>query len=359
MKRILICGAGGSPATNFVRSLRMMSEPVFLVGVDADKYTMQRAETDKKILVPKANEPDYLPMLSQIIDEFGVEFVHAQNDTELAFLSEHRGELKARLFLPAPETVALCMDKFSTYNAWQEAGIKVPETRILTTESDLKKAFDEFGPTLWLRNIRGAAGNGSYATSDYSEALQWVNFQKGWGHFTAAECLTPDSVTWMSLWDQGKLVVAQGRKRLYWELGNRAPSGVTGVTGAGITYSNPELDALAEKAIHAVDKTPHGIFSVDMTYAKNGIPNPTEINIGRFFTTHLFFTQAGLNMPELFIRIAYGEAYVAPAKKYNPLPDGLVWIRGVDFEPILTTDTAIEKSVQDLESRRRRFSKSV
>ena len=36
MKRIMVTGAGGSPATGFVRSLRAAPEPYYLIGVDVD-----------------------------------------------------------------------------------------------------------------------------------------------------------------------------------------------------------------------------------------------------------------------------------------------------------------------------------
>ena len=52
MKRILITGAGGSPSTNFVRSLRLAPEPFDLVGTDADEFLLMRAETDSRHLVP-------------------------------------------------------------------------------------------------------------------------------------------------------------------------------------------------------------------------------------------------------------------------------------------------------------------
>jgi len=42
-------------------------------------------------------------------------------------------------------------------------------------------------------------------------------------------------------------------------------------------------------------------------------------------------------------------------KKINPLPDGLVWIRGVDFEPILTDLETIQGSVKDFEKRYQDF----
>lgn len=352
MKRILVCAAGGSPATNFVRSLRRMEEPIFLVGIDCDSYTLERAETDKKILVPRADNPDYLPILNQIIAEEKIEFIHAQNDHELAFLSRHRDEVRAKLFLPARETVEICLDKFASYEHWVAAGVPVPKTILITSEADLKESFGKIGPKIWLRNIRGAAGAGSYPTSDYDEALEWMNFQKGWGHFTAATCLTPDTVTWTSLWNDGEFIVAQGRKRLSWELGNRSPSGVTGVTGTGVTYSSHELDDIARRAVMAVDTKPNGIFSVDCTYDEKGVPNVTEINIGRFFTTHYFFTVAGLNLPELLVKLVYNEELPPIPKKLNPLPDGLVWIRGVDFEPVLTNLEVIKVSKAELEKRR-------
>lgn len=349
MKRILICAAGGSPATNFVRSLRAADEPYFLLGVDCDKYTLQRAETDAKHLVPRANHPAYLSVLNALIEKYDIEFVHAQNDIELEYLSANREQLNAKIFLPAKETVTICIDKFKSYSAWEKAGLVLPKTKLLHNEADLKVAFEQFGPKIWLRNIKGAAGKGSYPTSDYEEAVNWVNFRKGWGHFTAAEFLSPNSTTWMSIWHEGELIVAQSRKRLYWELSNRAPSGVTGVTGAALTFSDPEFDELAIKTIKAIDEKPHGIFSVDMTYDKNGLPNPTEINIGRFFTTHLFFTEAGLNMPQIFVQLAYGEKPSIPfEEKINPLKDGLAWIRGVDFEPILTNVDAIDAKEQEL-----------
>ncbi len=106
----------------------------------------------------------------------------------------------------------------------------------------------------------------------------------------------------------------------------------------------------------AIDKNPHGIFSVDMTYDKSGVPNPTEINIGRFFTTHHFFTEAGLNMPYIFTKIGLDGEMPAIQKKINPLPENLVWIRGLDFLPKLSTIEAVDKHERVLKERIKRLS---
>jgi len=353
VKRILVTGAGGSPATNFVRSLRGAPEPIRLVGTDADRFCLMRAETDARYLVPPASDPDYLAVLNAVVERERVDLVHAQNDAEVSFLSEHRDEVAARLFLPAKATVRICQDKFRSFERWQAAGLPVPDTLLLASEDDLKAAFERFDGALWLRATTGAGGKGSLPVRDYDTARSWLDFHKGWGGFTAAELLEPDSVTWMSVWHDGELVVAQGRKRLYWELSRVSPSGVTGVTGAGVTTSDATLDNLATRAVLAIDPRPHGLFGVDLTYDATGTPNPTEINVGRFFTTHQFFTALGLNLPYVYVKLAFGEPPPPIRRRHNPLPDGMVWVRGVDFEPVLTSVAEIDRHVARLEELRR------
>lgn len=353
MKRILVTGAGGSPSVNFTRSLRQADEKYYIVGTDADKYYLQRAEVDARYLAPLAKHPKYIDFLNYVIDKEKIEFVHAQNDVEVGFLSENREKLHAKTFFPAKETVNILQDKFESFKKWEAAGIKVPKTVLITKDTNLQELLDSFGGSMWIRAITGAGGRGSLPVHDVKTAKNWLDFNEkngAWeGNFTASELLQPETVTWMSIWKDGELVVAQGRKRLYWELAKISPSGVTGATGTGLTYSDDETDRIAEAAVRAVDDKPTGLFGVDMAYDKDGIPNPTEINIGRFFTTHQFFTDAGLNMPEIFVKLAFGEDPTGITKKLNPLPNDLVWIRGMDFEPVLSTMEQVDESVAKLE----------
>jgi carbamoyl-phosphate synthase large subunit len=328
----------------------MADEPFHLIGVDSSKHYLARAETDEAFLVPKASQSEYVPVLRQVAAETGAELLFAQPDVEIAALSERRDELGMRTFWPRPETVAICQDKFATYELWRQAGLSVPETRMLHSRRDLEAFMHECGD-IWLRAITGAAGKGSFHTSDLEQARAWIDFNKGWGSFTAAKYLSPDSVTWQSIWFHGHLVVAQSRRRLYWEFGDRTPSGITGITGGAITVDDPAVTDLSLRAIHAVDAAPHGIFSVDLTYDSDGVANPTEINIGRFFTTHYFFTAAGLNMPLVAVRLAFGEPAPPLAKRINPLPPGLMWIRGMDKDPVLTHVETVERAGDELAQR--------
>jgi carbamoyl-phosphate synthase large subunit len=346
MKRIkvMVTGGGGSAAVGFCRSLRAADPAYQLIAVDCDKYHLQLAQADYRYLVPPVSDPDYLVVLNWIARQHAADFLHCQPDVEVEHISENRDYLDVATNLPDPATIRLCMDKYRSYQCWLEAGIQVPETRLIGNRADLVCAFRDLGGNLWLRNIKGAAGKGALPTTEFDEAAAWIDFCKGWGKFSAARCLSAETVTWQSIWDRGELLIAQSRLRKYWEFGNRSPSGVTGLTGTGITISDRNIDELAQRCIRAVDKTPNGIFSVDFTYDNAGVANPTEINIGRFFTTHHFFTQAGVNFADIFVKRSLGLSVALPEPSINPLPEGLAWVRGLDSAPTLTTEKNIEAS---------------
>jgi carbamoyl-phosphate synthase large subunit len=355
--KIMVTGAGGAASIGFCRSLNDANTNYEIIGVDCNKYHLNLAEVDHRYLVPCVNDPDYIDILNYIIKKHQIDFLHSQPDVEIEFLSAHREDLKVKTNFPSENTVRICTNKWESYKRWKDAGIKVPKTLFIQNEKDLSSAFKELGGNIWVRDIKGAGGKGSLPTSNTKEAIAWVNFCDGFGHFTAAELLSKRTVTWSSIWDNGQLIIAQTRERMYWEYSNNSSSGVTGMTGTGITVDDETVNNVAIASIFAIDPVPHGIFSVDMTYDFNGIPNPTEINIARFFTTHYFFTSAGINFPDIFVRNFLGLPIKKLKKKINPLPEGLAWIRGMDSKPVLVGTSRflqLEKELDDFRSQIRK-----
>jgi carbamoyl-phosphate synthase large subunit len=346
MSRIHIGGAGGAPSNNFIRSLRESSRQDYIIGASSVASDLMLADVDERHVVPNATAPDYRARILTLLARTHPDFMHVQNDYEVRAVSRLRKEIAAlgvRLYLPAADTIENCVDKNKSYEIWQHAGLKVPRTLLVRTPEDLKQAFSQFGEKIWIRATEGGAGRGALPADSLDFSRIWIERFNGWGAFTAAELLTEKSVTWQSIWHEGELLVAQTRRRRSWNFGNRTLSGVTGITGVGETCSDPVVDRVALDAISAIDRRPHGIFSVDMTYDKAGTPNPTEINIGRFFTTHYFFTKAGLNFPEIYCNVALDGKFPSLKRKINPLPDGLVWIRGMDVQPVLTTSEELAR----------------
>jgi hypothetical protein len=182
-----------------------------------------------------------------------------------------------------------------------------------------------------------------------------------------------------------------------------SPSGITGAPAISRTVHDPEVNRLGEAAARALDPAFDGVCFVDLKGLKelkglkgqgpkglkgqgpkgrkeptgptgpseptglnglNGLNGPngldgldgptggeglegdaagrlaiTELNAGRFGTTHFFYTAAGANFPEMLLRTAYGEVLEVPQR--DVLPAGLVWIRTLDAGPVLATEAAI------------------
>ena len=345
MAKIYVGGAGGAPSNGFIRSLRESKRDDYLVGASCIASDLFLADVAEKYTVPAASDPSYEAVVIPLLAKVKPDFIHFQNDFEVRSMSRMRhklDEIGVNYFMPSVDVIENCVDKQKSYKIWKADGLSVPNTMLLNTPGDLRKAFELFGDTIWVRAIEGGGGRGALPADNYDFAKIWIDRFNGWGEFTAAELLSKDTVTWLSIWHEGELVVAQSRKRLSWNFGNRTLSGVTGITGVGQTCSDSVVDRVAQDSIHSIDAKPHGIYGVDMTYDFSGHPNITEINIGRFFTTHYFFTRAGLNMPEIYCNIALNGDFPSIEKKINPLPDDLVWIRGMDSDPVLTNLSALE-----------------
>lgn len=345
-KKIIIAGAGGTPSEGVIHSL--INEEEEIIGIGSEPTDLILSKCAKKYVVPYANTSEYKSTLLKILEKEKPNLIHFQNDLEIFEASKFRDEILktgTQLFMPPHDVIDTCVHKYKTYLKLVENQIKVPKNLLINNESDLKTAFKDLGNKkgeIWLRSTSiGGGGKGALPTADFNLAKGWIDRYDGWGDFVAAEMLGDNTVTWLSIWHNGELVVAQTRLRKSWAHGNRSASGVTGITKVGQTYSNPKVDEIAIKTIKAVSSEPHGIFGVDMAYDFDGIPNPTEINISRFFTTVRFFTEAGLNMPKIFKDIALYNKFPESIQKINPLPDDLLWLRAMDREPQLFTGQEI------------------
>jgi len=351
MRKILVAGAGGAPTEGVVASL-LKNPNNHVIGMGAEPMDVILSKAHKKYYVPYANTNEYKDKLLDTRNKEKPDLVHFQNDLEIFHSSLIREDIKAtgtKIFMPDHSVIDTCVHKYKSYQAFKKAGVIVPVNVTIDTEEDLKRAFKELGDSqgkIWLRESGiGGGGKGALPTSDYTLAKSWIDHYKGWGGFIAAEMLTPKTVTWLSVWHEGELILAQTRAREGWTHGNRAISGVTGVTKVGVTVSDEQVTQIAINTVKAVSDKPHGIFGVDMAFDKNGIPNPTEINISRFFTTVRFFTEAGVNFPEIFKQLALGEKISIKKGTINPLENGLMWVRGMDTEPRLVVKDSIKQEI--------------
>lgn len=265
MKRILVTGAGGPAGINFVMSLKIAPEKMFMVGTEADEYFVHLAPVDKKYLVSKASNPKYVDELNKIIEKEKVDFVHAQPDIEVATISENRERLKARVFLPAKETIRICQDKLKSAEKWEKNHVPVAKYLELQDEEDVNKAFKELGTPIWIRARHGAGGRGSTLAQNKETAFSWIKYWKSrrmeW-QFIAQEYLPGRNIGFHSLWRNGELITSMARERIEYIYPNLAPSGVTGTPAVQRTIHDKAVNEIGTKAVLAIDPKFNGIACV-------------------------------------------------------------------------------------------------
>ena len=340
MKRIVATGAGGPAGINFIMSLRIAPEKIFIVGTEASEYFIYLAPTDIKYIVPKAEEEGYIDKLNEIIRKEKVDFLHAQTDVEVAVISESREKLEANVFLPSKKTVKTCQDKLESAKIWIKKDVPVARTIELHSEKDIEKAFEEFGNPIWIRARHGAGGRGSTPAYNKKMALSWINYWKARGvnwEFIAQEHLPGRNIGFHSLWKDGELVASMARERIEYIYPHLAPSGITGTPAVQKTIHDETVNRIATEAVLAIDPNFNGIACVDLKNNRNGVPCVTEINAARMFTTSFFFSYASkvflkdhhANIPYLYVKLAFKET-IPEIPKYNILPENVYWIRHID-----------------------------
>lgn len=351
MTRIIVTGAGSAQSNGVINSLLKYGKDT-IIGLGSDSSDLMLSKAHIKYLMPHSKDASYKQALLAVIKDTKPQMIHFQHDMELAVALKFKAEIESagvKMLVPDYETIDTCVHKYKSWISFKNAGITVPENIIINNKNELKLAFELLGNDdgrIWLRSsLIGGGGKGSLPTNDFFEATEWIDKHDGWGSFIAAELLTDRTVTWLSIWKDGELVVAQSRKRHSWAHSALSLSGVTGVTKVGETCSDDFVDSVGVASVKAVSSKPSGIYGVDMTYDINGIPNPTEINISRFFTTIEFFTEAGLNMPGILRDLVIEGKPPQLNKKINPLPDGMLWLRGMDCLPVLTSQKEIDSTL--------------
>ncbi|MCU0309244.1 MAG: hypothetical protein MUE51_16055 [Thermoleophilia bacterium] len=339
MRRVLVTGAGGPAGVNFVRSLRASGRAYHIVGTDIDRFHLEWPDLDGAYESPRTDDPGYVRFLNDVIAREGIDLVHPQPDGEVRRISDVRDELDARTFLPAQATVATCQDKLASARAWEAAGIRTLPAVAVAGREDLERAAAELGLPLWLRATTGAGGRGSTPMESVEVGEHWLAYWRLRGRdwdFVAEPMLPGANLAFTSLWRDGEPVCSQVRERLEYIYPYLAPSGVTGTPVLAVTRDRPDAEAIALRAVRAVDPSASGVFCVDLKEDAAGVPWPTEINCGRFFTTSYFFTAAGVNIPDAYVRLAFGEPpWDAPPPRLEP---GLHWARHIDCPAVLVRE---------------------
>ena len=340
MKSILVTGAGGSAGHNVCWSLRVSKDgrSLALTGSDVDRTSLElNTWLDHSFHLPGAHDREYVVALNKVIEKENVELVMPQPDPEVERVSAERAGIRARVFLPNPQTVSTCLDKFMALSRWSEAGLRTKPVPISQDDPSIMQRIHQLDYPCWIRAREGAGGLMSCKATSPSIAEHWVRFhwdQEIKANFVAEEYLPGRDYCFMSLWNNGGLVTSMIRERLSW-VGHRVV-GSGGTSKLNRVVHSDIVNNKALKAISAVSEKPHGIFCVDLKENSKDVPCPTEINC-RFTTNVHYLTLASIklghpewNFPWVAARLALGED-IPDCAKTDALPDDLWFTKNTDM----------------------------
>ena len=121
------------------------------VAADVNPLAPALYHADEHALVPRIEEPDYLPALRELVDRHDVRLIVPLTDLDQVVLARARDDLGALVLLPDAEIVERLSDKYLAHVLFEECGIASPPTWLPNTVPDdaeyplLVKARNGFG----------------------------------------------------------------------------------------------------------------------------------------------------------------------------------------------------------------------
>lgn len=339
--RILVTAAGGAGGANFISSLRLdKTTDYYLVGTDTNKYLLELTSgLDKKYIIPRATDLNYIDTLNTILKKEKIDFVHFQSEEEVWFASHYNIDIQAKILLPRKQTLLITYNKAAFNIFCKENDIKAPASVWPKNKKDLEQAIKilkKGQKQVWLRAITGGGSRASLPVYNIKQAEGWIDYwksKKGYGYtdFMVSEFLPGKEFAFQSIWYKGNLVTSMVRERVEYLFGHLFPSGQSSSPSVAKTVHRDDINKLATKAIKTLDSHAEGIFCVDIKENKDGVPCITEVNAGRFYTTSNNFSTAGINMPSMYTKLGLGEKLKESPKQYNGIPAGWYWVRMIDM----------------------------
>jgi carbamoyl-phosphate synthase large subunit len=100
----------------------------FTVAADANPLAPVLYHVDRYALVPRVDDPEYVPALRELVEEHEIRLVVPLTDLDQLLLAERRDELGTTVLLPRPDVVAAMGDKYLAHQRLESLGFESPGT---------------------------------------------------------------------------------------------------------------------------------------------------------------------------------------------------------------------------------------
>jgi carbamoyl-phosphate synthase large subunit len=304
---VIVTGVGAPVGVGILKSLRMSSLPLTLVGVDAEPLAQGLFRADRAHLMPSArdNPEAYFESLVQTSQQAGAQILFSGWEGELPLLAQRQAEFEQRTgtILPlAPDATLKSLDKWVTANVLSAFAVPTPDTVLPTDAEQMQKFRRQHAYPYILKPRRSSGGKGLVLIHSDRE-LEF--FSQYIPDAVIQEQLLPDDQEYTV----GVVLRRDGQSGGALAL-RRSLSG-------GLSYrmeSNLNADACAVAVQAAQAMGLVGAVNVQMRWTTDGF-KVFEIN-PRCSSATCVRANFGLNEPELVIRhFVLGEAIEPPPVK--------------------------------------------
>jgi carbamoyl-phosphate synthase large subunit len=282
---VLVTGAGGPAGTAVVEALHGAGHHV--VAADADPGAVGLRLAPAAVVLPRADDPDYVDALLAACVRHGVTVLVATVAEELEALAGAAPRLAAAgvaSWLPDPAAVRRCTDKWAFAKALAECGVAHPATGL---------GADPAVPGPWIVKPRSGRGSRHVTAVDDAADLE------------RATRAVPEAITQARVegreWTVDLLVAPDGSlagASPRWRLETRG-----GISTAGETFEDPVVTATALAAMTAVGLT--GVANVQGFTGDDGAVTVVEVN-PRFSGGLPLTLAAGCDVVGEHLRVALG-----------------------------------------------------
>jgi carbamoyl-phosphate synthase large subunit len=275
------------------------------VATDINPLAPALYHADHHALVPRIDDPGYLPQLRRLIEEYDVRLVVPLTDLDQRLLARTRDELGAAVLLPPAEVVEQMGDKYLAHETFEQLGIPSPSSRLPESlPADL-----EYPVLVKARN--GFGSRHIYRAHDREE-LDFHLARTPVASFVQAFCLGEEfSIDIFSDFD-GRCLNAIPRTMI---------ESKGGESIKGMTIKDPDLIDHGRRVAEALPIW--GPANIQCFREADGSLVVTDVN-PRFGGAFPLPLAAGSRYPELAIALANGER---PEPRVGDFREGVVMTR--------------------------------
>lgn len=287
MDTIIVTGIGGVVGQGIVRNIRAAGLDVRIVGINVTPISAGNHLCDAVHVVPYAVDANYIGAVITIIRSEHAQLIIPSTDYESYHLALHAGELQIPVAASPPEITRMCLDKYKTYQAFQEQNIPF-------APSCLPKDFQHQWPEFIAKPREGRGSRGILISPKNAELLDE-------DYMIQPLLKGPEITTTAYVTKQGDLHgIITMRRSL--ESGN--------TTQAEVTFEyNERVQQLIESILRVFPF--RGSFNVQSIVTEHGII-PFEINC-RISGTNSIRSQFGFKDVEYTVReLLYNESPASP-----------------------------------------------